>query len=163
MFESRSGALDQILSWFGLHVDFFSTPGMARVAVVIATVWAGFPFWVIGILAAMQNIPKELYEAAAMDGANSWHRFMNITMPGIRNTLNVVAVLSTIWTVSGFANVWLITGGGPSDATMVFPVLAYIDLTNFQLGAAAAAAMITLPLFVVLIIWLTRPSREDYL
>jgi multiple sugar transport system permease protein len=162
MFESRAGALNQVLSWFSLHVDFLATPELARMSVVMATVWRGFPFWVIGILAAMQTIPRERYEAAEMDGAGPWRRFTNITWPGIRPTVSVVAVLSAIWTTNGFENVWLITQGGPSSATMTFPVLAYLDLTNFQLGAASAAAMITLPLFVVLILWLGRSGGKDY-
>jgi multiple sugar transport system permease protein len=162
IFESRAGALNQVLSWFSLHVDFLATPELARMSVVMATVWRGFPFWVIGILAAMQTIPRERYEAAEMDGAGPWRRFTNITWPGIRPTVSVVAVLSAIWTTNGFENVWLITQGGPSNATMTFPVLAYLDLTNFQLGAASAAAMITLPLFVVLILWLGRSGGKDY-
>jgi multiple sugar transport system permease protein len=162
VFESRAGALNQVLSWFSLHVDFLATPELARMSVVMATVWRGFPFWVIGILAAMQTIPRERYEAAEMDGAGPWRRFTNITWPGIRPTVSVVAVLSAIWTTNGFENVWLITQGGPSSATMTFPVLAYLDLTNFQLGAASAAAMITLPLFVVLILWLGRSGGKDY-
>ncbi len=162
MFESRAGALNQVLSWFSLHIDFLATPELARMSVVMATVWRGFPFWVIGILAAMQTIPRERYEAAEMDGAGPWRRFTNITWPGIRPTVSVVAVLSAIWTTNGFENVWLITQGGPSSATMTFPVLAYLDLTNFQLGAASAAAMITLPLFVVLILWLGRSGGKEH-
>lgn len=162
MFNGQAGALNQILSWFGMHVDFLATPGWARFSVILATVWRGFPFWVIGILAAMQTIPKELYEAAEMDGTSAWQRFTNITMPGIRTTVSVVAVLSAIWTTNGFENVWLLTQGGPSSATMTFPVLAYLDLINFQLGSASAAAMITLPLFVALILWLNRTGAEEY-
>lgn len=162
MFDPRAGALDHVLSWFSLHVDFLASPELARLSVVMATVWRGFPFWVIGILAAMQTIPKELYEAAEMDGAGVWRRFTDITWPGIRATVSVVAVLSAIWTTNGFENVWLITQGGPSSATMTFPVLSYLDLTNFQLGGASAAAMITLPIFVVLILWLGRSGGKEY-
>lgn len=162
MFDPRAGALDQVLGWFSLHIDFLASPEWARMSVVMATVWRGFPFWVIGILAAMQTIPKELYEAAEMDGAGAWRRFTDITWPGIRATVSVVAVLSAIWTTNGFENVWLITQGGPSSATMTFPVLSYLDLTNFQLGGASAAAMITLPIFVVLILWLGRSGGKEY-
>ncbi|MEO9096034.1 MAG: sugar ABC transporter permease [Microbacteriaceae bacterium] len=162
MLDGQAGALNQVLGWFGIHANFLATPGMARFSVVMATVWAGFPFWVIGFLAAMQTIPKELYEAAEMDGATSWQRFINVTMPGIRSTVSVVAVLSAIWTTNDFVNVWLLTQGGPSSATMTFPVLSYLDLTNFQLGSASAAAMITLPLFVVLVLWLSRSGGEEY-
>jgi multiple sugar transport system permease protein len=160
MFDPRTGALDQVLGWVGLHADFLATPDWARASVVLATVWRGFPFWVIGILAAMQTIPKELYEAAEIDGATTWRRFFSVTLPGIRGTLSVIIVLSTIWTTNGFENVWLLTQGGPSSATMTFPVLSYLDLTNFQLGGASAAAMITLPLFVALILWLTHGSGK---
>lgn len=161
MFNGQTGALDQVLGWFGLHIEFLATPGWARASVVLATVWAGFPFWVIGILAAMQTIPRERYDAAAVDGASIWQQFRFITLPAIRPTVSVVAVLSAMWTTNGFENIWLLTQGGPSNATMTFPVLSYLDLTNFQLGSASAAAMITLPLFIAIIFWLNRSGEKE--
>ena len=119
-------------------------------SVILATFWRGFPFWVISFLAALQAVPQELYEAAAIDGANAWQRFLNITVPGIRHVVLVVVLLSTIWTTNGFENVWLLTQGGPSDATMTFPVLAYFGLQTLRIGEASAVSVAMLPVFTML-------------
>jgi len=118
--------------------------------VIMASIWRGFPFWVISLLAAMQNIPRELYESAAMDGANDWGRFVHITVPNIRHVILVVMLISTIWTTNSFEAVWFLTGGGPSNATMTFPVLAYYGLQSLRIGEAAAVSVALLPVFAVL-------------
>jgi multiple sugar transport system permease protein len=105
---------------------------------------------VIFFLAALQSVPQELYEAASIDGAGSWQRFLNITIPGIQHVVLVVVLLSTIWTTNGFENVWLITQGGPSDATMTFPVLAYFGLQTLRIGEASAVSVFMLPVFTML-------------
>src|SRR5207247_7325056 len=94
--------------------------------------------------------PRELYESAAMDGANSWKRFRYITVPGIRHVILVVTLISTIWTTNSFESIWLLTGGGPSNATMTFPVLAYYGLQSLRIGEAAAVAVAMLPVLAVL-------------
>ena len=86
-------------------------------------------------------MPKELYEAAKIDGATAWQRFWYVTLPGIRYTMVMVTLLSSIWTANGFENVWLLTQGGPSDATMVFPVLAYFGMQTQRIGEAAAVSV----------------------
>jgi ABC-type sugar transport system permease subunit len=98
----------------------------------------------------MQNISPELYEAAAMDGASAWKRFRHITLPSIQHVILVVTLLSTIWTTNSFENVWLMTGGGPSNATMTFPVLAYYGLQTLRLGEASAVSVSMLPIFAIL-------------
>ena len=138
------------------HVDFLGTKELAMASVILATFWRGFPFWVISFLAGMQNIPTELYEAAAIDGASSWQRFFQITLPSIRHVILVVVLLSTIWTTNGFENVWLLTQGGPSDATMTFPVLAYFGLQSLQIGEAAAVSVAMLPIFAALAFFVVR-------
>jgi multiple sugar transport system permease protein len=87
------------------HVDFLSTKALAMPSVIVATFWRGFPFWVISFLAALQSVPPELYEAAAIDGAGAWQRFQRVTLPSIRHVVLVVLLLSTIWTTNGFENV----------------------------------------------------------
>jgi multiple sugar transport system permease protein len=132
-------------------IDFLSS-NLALPGVLVATVWRGFPFWVISFLAALQTVPEEYYDAAKTDGANAWHRFFNITLPSIRHIVLLVTLLSTVWTANSFDNVWLMTQGGPSDATTVFPVLAYLGLTSFQLGQASAVTVAPLPIFAMLIV-----------
>jgi ABC-type sugar transport system permease subunit len=148
---NQGGAFNMILiGLFGAQVDFLSTKELAMPSVIVATFWRGLPFWVISFLAALQNVSQELYEAAAIDGATAWQRFRHITLPSIRHVILVVVLLSTIWTTNGFENIWLLTQGGPSDATMTFPVLAYFGLQSLRIGEAAAVSVAMLPIFAIL-------------
>ena len=164
LYAPQGGAFNMIALGLGLsatHIDFLSTRAWAMPSVVVATFWRGFPFWVISFLAAMQNIPTEMYEAAAIDGAGPWQRFRHITLPGIRHVILVVALLSTIWTTNGFENIWLMTQGGPSDATMTFPVLAYFGMQSLRLGEAAAVSVAMLPIFTMLALIVAKLLQED--
>lgn len=150
LYAPQGGAFNIISVGLGFgNIDFLSKD-LAMASVVVATFWRGFPFWVISFLAALQSVPQELYEAASIDGAGSWQRFLNITIPGIQHVVLVVVLLSTIWTTNGFENVWLITQGGPSDATMTFPVLAYFGLQTLRIGEASAVSVFMLPVFTML-------------
>jgi multiple sugar transport system permease protein len=153
LYAPQGGAFNLILIDLGLvsqHVDFLSTRELAMPSVILATFWRGFPFWVISFLAALQTVPQEQYEAAAIDGAGALQRFRHITLPGIRHVILLVTLLSTIWTTNGFENVWLLTQGGPSDATMTFPVLAYFGLQSLRIGEASAVSVAMLPVFAML-------------
>ena len=164
LYAPQGGAFNMILLGSGLassHVDFLSTRELAMPSVIVATFWRGFPFWVISFLAAMQNVPTEMYEAAAMDGAGAWQRFRHITLPGIRHVVLVVVLLSTIWTTNGFENIWLLTQGGPSDATMTFPVLAYFGMQSLRIGEASAVSVAMLPIFAMLALIIVRLLQED--
>lgn len=161
VFETPYGAANVAMDGLaGQTFPFLSDPTLARVSVVLGTIWRGFPFWAISILAAMQTIPAELYEAAKVDGANAWKRFIHITVPQIRSTVAVVATISAIWTANGFENVWLMTQGGPSTTTMTFPVLSFLSLQSRQLGQAAAYAVVVLPIMALFIMLLTRRRSE---
>lgn len=164
MFDpTQGGAFNMILGdLFGIQVDFLSTRELAMPSVIVASFWRGFPFWVISFLAAMQGVSVELYEAAAMDGANAWRRFRHITLPSIQHVIVVVLLLSTIWTTNSFENIWLLTGGGPSNATMTFPVLAYYSLQTLRLGEASAVSVALLPIFAILaFVGVNLLQRED--
>ncbi|MBI1277680.1 MAG: ABC transporter permease subunit [Anaerolineaceae bacterium] len=165
LYAPQGGAFNYILINLGLvssHVDFLSTKELALPSVVVASVWRGFPFWVISFLAAMQGVPRELYESAALDGASAWQRFLNITFPGIRHIVLVVILISTIQTTNSFEAVWILTGGGPSNATMTFPVLAYYGLQSLRIGEASAVSVALLPVFAVLaLIVAIRLQKED--
>lgn len=162
LYAPQGGAFNLILTeLFGTQVDFLSTKVLAMPSVIVATFWRGFPFWVISFLAALQNVSPELYEAAAIDGASAWQRFRHITLPSIRHVVLVVLLLSTIWTTNGFENVWLLTQGGPSDATMTFPVLAYFGLQSLRIGEAAAVSVAMLPIFAVMALFVVKLLQED--
>ena len=164
LFAPQGGAFNLILLGSGLastHVGFLSTRALALPSVIVATFWRGFPFWVISFLAALQNVPHELYEAAAIDGAGAWQRFRHITLPSIRHVILIVTLLSTIWTTNSFENVWLMTQGGPSDATMTFPVLAYFGMQSLRIGEASAVSVAMLPIFAMLALIVVKLLQED--
>jgi multiple sugar transport system permease protein len=137
-------------------LEFLSSPATAMPSVIVAHVWRAFPFFGLAFLAGLQNIPAEQYEAAAVDGANGWQRFLYVTLPGLRHVILVVVMLSTIWTFNAFEPVYLLTGGGPADATMVYTLLAYeMGIVNMRLGEAAAVPVLILPILGMFIVALS--------
>lgn len=139
-------------------VQWLANPDLALWSVILAVVWQGTPFWSMMILAGMQAIPAQLYEAAAMDGANMWQRFTNVTLPGLKSVLTVTTLLSTIWTANSINFIYILTRGGPAGATMTFPMLAFdIGVVGArQMGTAAAVSVLFFPIFIIAIIGLTR-------
>jgi ABC-type sugar transport system permease subunit len=158
------GSLNILLTKLGLidaPIAFLGDRDWAMASVIFATIWRGFPFWAILFLAALQAVPKELYEAAAVDGANAWQRFRNISLPGIRPVVLVVFLISTINTINSFEAIWLTTAGGPSDATVILPIFAYKGLTSFNIGQSAAAALSLVPIAIVITFFVLRKMKKD--
>ena len=148
------------IEFFGAEalIQFLADPSLALWSVILVAVWQGTPFYAMMFLAGMQAIPAEQYEAAALDGANVFRRFLDVTLPGIRAAIIVTTMLSTIWTANSINFVFVLTRGGPLDATMTFPMLAYeIGIAGArQLGLAAAVPVLFFPLFIVIIVLLTK-------
>ena len=166
LYQPIGGGINLILTQTGIYpqvIDFLGQRSTAMASVIAASVWRGFPFWFVSILAALQTVPRELYEAAIVDGANAWQRFWNVTIPSILPVIIVTTLLSSIWTANGFEHVWLLTQGGPSDATMVFPVLAYFGMQTQRIGEAAAVSVYMLPVLGILVLFATSlmMRRED--
>jgi ABC-type sugar transport system permease subunit len=164
LYQPIGGGINLVLGDLGIssgYIDWLGQKSTAMPAVIAATVWRGFPFWFICLLAALQQIPGDLYEAARMDGASGWQRFWAVTFPSIRPVIIVTALLSSIWTANSFENVWLLTQGGPSDATMVFPVLAYFGMQTEQIGEAASVSVAMIPALAILVFCATALMRED--
>lgn len=165
LYQPVGGGINLVLTATGIYpeiVDWLGQRSTAMPAVIAATVWRGFPFWFVSILAALQTIPSELYDAARVDGANAWQRFRAVTWPGIRHVVIVTTLLSSIWTANSFESVWLLTQGGPSDATMIFPVLAYFGMQTQRIGEAAAVSVAMLPVLAILVFVATSlMQRED--
>lgn len=158
LYQPIGGGINLILNQTGLFtgtIDWLGQRQTAMASVIIASVWRGFPFWFVSILAALQSVPRELHEAAIVDGANRWQRFWAVTVPGIKQVVIVTTLLSSIWTANGFEHVWLLTQGGPSDATMVFPVLAYFGMQTQRIGEAAAVSVYMLPVLAILVLFAT--------
>ena len=156
-----SGLLNLIrIEAFRSHtlVQFLADPHLALWSVIAVVVWQGTPFYTMMFLAGLQAIPAEHYEAAAIDGAGVLQRFRYVLVPGLLPTLVITVLLSTIWTANSINFVYVLTRGGPVNATMTFPMLAYeIGISGArQLGTAAAVSVAFFPLFVVLIYFLTK-------
>lgn len=159
------GTPDGLINYVLIHyfhtstlVQFLADPRIALWSVVLVVIWQGMPFYAMMFLAALQAIPNEQYEAAAIDGAGVVRRYLHVTLPGLRPAIMITALLSSIWTANSINFIYILTQGGPLNATMTFPMLAYeIGLNGArQLGTAATVSVIYLPIFVVLIYFLTR-------
>lgn len=156
IFDGQTGVLNQILVNFGLvaeNIPFLARAGSAVTILIFVMVWKGYPFYALTFLAGMQTISSELYDAAKVDGAGRLGRFFYVTLPGLRQVMGVVLLLSTIWTMNTLEIPLLLTGGGPSNATEVFPVLTYhLAMQNFRLGEGAALPIMMLPVIALLVL-----------
>lgn len=153
----KLGLIDSSLIWLGDST-------LAMIAVLVANIWRGTPFFGISILARLQTIPKDYYEAAELDGAGTFRKFLYITLPSIMDVTLLTMLVSTIWTINEFESVWLLTGGGPSGATEVIGVFSYrTAMTNMQLGQAVAVSVLAMPVLLLLIGLVSRKMlrQED--
>ena len=162
---TQAGLLNMVLYNSGLvstYVRFLSDVNLALFSVITAMVWQGTPFYAMMFLAGMQAIPRELYEAAEVDGASVFQRFFKITLPSLTNIIIITMLLSTIWTANNIEFVYILTGGGPNYATHIFPTLSYeIAIASRRLGLGATVPLMFLPILVVIIIVLTRRMLEQ--
>lgn len=152
MLDGQYGVLNYVVTWLPFVEDYqrwLNDPALAMPAVVVVTIWKVFPFAAIALLAAMQAIPRDLYEAARVDRASAFNRFRQVTLPGIAPTLLTLALFLTIWSFRRFEIIWLLTGGGPVDATNTLMIDLYREsFRNRQLGMGAAIGVIGLVLSV---------------
>jgi ABC-type sugar transport system permease subunit len=138
-------------------VSWLGQAATAMPAVIGTVVWKGFPFFGITYLAGLQAISSEQYEAAMVDGASTFQRFVFITLPGLRHVMIVTIMLSLIWTSNTFDLVYIMTNGGPSNATQVFSLLTYnLGVAQGRIGDASVIPLMALPIFAGLIVILTR-------
>ena len=168
IYDDLSGFLNNFLITFHITHDiisWLSDPRLAMGCVIAVVVWAGTPFYAMTFLAGLQAIPKELYEAAEIDGASIVQQFLFVTVPRLRTVFITTVMLSTIWTATNLLFVLILTRGGPASRTEIFPHLAYqTALGARRLGMGAAVSLVFFPVLVVLIILLTRRmlrERED--
>lgn len=167
MLGTSGGIVNYLVMSLGLApapVGFFGSPNGAFATVTLINSWRWFPLMAVILLAGMQSIPEELYEAAAVDGASPAQRFLNITFPGLRPVLFVLGLVGTLWSVNVFDVIWLLTKGGPSSGTTTLPVLIYdTAFTSYNLSRAAAASVVVglfLLVFAALFIRFMAPPPE---
>lgn len=165
IFNPSGGIANYLLKTFGLiekDLIWFGSAGLAMTAVVVANVWRGSPFFGISILAKLQTIPKDYYEAAEIDGANVWQRFLHVTLPEIKDVILLSTLMSTIWTLNEFETIWLLTGGGPNGSTQVMNVYSYrTAMRSMMLGRGIAVSVLAMPILFLLISVLTRRMVSD--
>ncbi|MBX6374429.1 MAG: sugar ABC transporter permease [Acetobacteraceae bacterium] len=168
LFNAEIGIVNHLLLSAGIiseRVAWLSTPDMAMASAILLNVWKYTPFVVIVVLARLQTIPTELYDAAKVDGAGAIRRFRDITLPQLAEVLAVVVVFRTIWTFNKFEEIYLLTRGGPGTSTYNLALYAFDQaMANLRMGVGAASGVIMLGLLLagsLLYIRLTGFGRED--
>ena len=165
VFIPNVGLLSTIYGWFGATAPaFISDPSLAMIGIAIATIW-----WCIGLpmmlfLSALQQIPQDIYEAAALDNANRWQTLRSITLPSIKRTFILVIIVQIVLQFQLFGQAWLMTRGGPNNLTK--PIVLYIYDTAFRrwdlgLGAAASEILFILILIAAMAQYLVTRNRAD--
>jgi multiple sugar transport system permease protein len=163
LFNPVIGPLPHWLAGLGLisqPFNILADPAIAMWGPIVANVWFGIPFFAITLLAALQAIPRELYEAAAIDGADAWQRFTRVTLPLLAPTIAITVLLRTIW-IANFADlIWVMTNGGPADSTQTLATYifatAYSKLDFGYASAVAAVLLLLLLLYAVVLIRMRR-------
>lgn len=141
-------------------LDFLGSMPNAMVSVILVGAWKYFPFVVIAVLARLQTIPEPLYEAARIDGAGPIARFFDVTLPQLREVLVVIVLLRAIWDFKEFDLIWLMTGGGPVNATQTLPLVVYREAFGLnQMGMAAAWAVSMMAILLVFMVVYIRQTR----
>jgi ABC-type sugar transport system permease subunit len=152
MFHDLYGVFNSVLLTLGViqaPIAWLADRHLAMSALIVTNIWRGLPLFVVMFLAGLQSIPEELYDAAKVDGATLWQRFVHVTLPWLRPVIGIAAILRTIWIFNYFDLPWVMTFGGPSNATTTPPVFAY--LTTFSSYRLGQGATISVTMFLVLL------------
>ncbi|MFE9603170.1 carbohydrate ABC transporter permease [Streptomyces hokutonensis] len=154
VYNPDAGILNEILHDLGLGNgrDWLSSLSTALPAVIVVGVWAGMPQTTVALLAGLQNTPRELHEAAAVDGAGAWRRFRTVTWPALRPVALSITALNLIWNFNSFALVYVLTNGGPGGRTRLPMLFAYEEAFRYgQFGYAAAMGCVMVAVVSVLL------------
>lgn len=164
MLGTSGGIVNYLLVSLGVlsaPVGFFSTADSAFITIVLINSWRWFPLMTVILLAGMEGIPVELYEAASVDGATSFQQFLNITLPMMQSVLYVLGLIGTLWSINVFDIIWLATGGGPSNATMTLPVYIYnMAFKGYRLSRASAASIIMGIILLAFVVIYNRINKQ---
>ncbi|WP_216627960.1 carbohydrate ABC transporter permease [Paenibacillus germinis] len=165
MYDDTYGIINSLLLRFHIiDTPILWTSGlhMALVSVIIVNIWKGLPFFIFSLLGGLQTIDSQMYEAATIDGAGWIRQFFAITVPSIMPVITITTLLSCIWTFNNFESVYLITGGGPLNASAVISTYTYeVAFQQNLLGRALAVAGSVVPILVVMIVVSMRKLKTD--
>jgi multiple sugar transport system permease protein len=164
MLDFNLGIINQLGVQFGLldaSVPWLAQPSTAMAAVILAITWQGFPFFCVTLLAGLQSIPREQYEAAAIDGAGTVRSFYYVTLPGLMPVMSTALLLRMIWVANSLDLLLVMTGGGPGTSTQTLPLYAFLTAwsgANYGYGSALAV-FLTLMLLSVVIFYAVRSGK----
>jgi multiple sugar transport system permease protein len=143
------------------QIPWLSAPAWARLSTILVNVWYGSPFFLIMYLAALKSVPEQLYEAASIDGANAWQKFIHITLPMMRNIIAITVLFSLIVTFANYDIVRVLTGGGPRDSTHVFATWAFqLGIASGDIPLGAAVSLFMFPILGISAIFILRGVRR---
>jgi multiple sugar transport system permease protein len=157
MYDAQFSVISWVLTEMGLihrYIDFLGEPWMARFSTIFANIWRGVPFVAICLLAGLQTISPSLYEAAALDGATPWQRFRHVTLPLLTPIIAVVMTFSVLFTFTDFQLIYVLTRGGPLNATHLMATLSFQRaIAGGSLGEGAAIATLMIPFLLSAILF----------
>lgn len=160
-----NGVMDYLITVFGLGsgtIEWLSSRDMALKSVTLINIWAGYPFFMMSLLAGLQGISTDLYEASALDGASSVKRFFYITIPQLKPILVSLLMLDFVWTLQQFAMIWMTTGGGPVNSSETIGIIIYKEaFVKFQYSNASAAAVILLAVCTIIGVFYVKHQRAE--
>ncbi len=154
MYDPLSGILNDVLLRVGLiasPVEWLANPALVMPSVILADAWRGYPFVMLVLLAGLQAIPKEQYEAAKVDGASAIQEFFHVTLPNLKRMIAIATILDIIWQARRFGLIWVMTEGGPARSSEILSVLAYRQYFRFFNFEYASAISVALALVLLLI------------
>ena len=163
MLNDVFGIVNRVLIFMGFmnqNVGWFD-PDRAMFSVILVSVWRFFPFTVLLFVPALEAIPRELYEAARVDGASPVQQFFHVTLPQIKEVLFVVIILRGIWMFNNFNVIWLLTGGGPAGMTQHLPILSYLQsFQEFDIAQGSATSVAGLLVLIVPMLIYLRSTKK---
>jgi multiple sugar transport system permease protein len=162
LFDPTHSAFNWLIEQFGgQQVPWLSDPYWARFSVILVNVWYGAPFFLIMYLAALKSVPGELYEAAEIDGASAWQRFLHITLPMMQNIIAITVLFSLIVTFANFDIVQIMTAGGPRNMTHMFATYAFLlGISSGDIPLGSAVSLFMFPILAVSAVFILRGVRK---
>ena len=162
LFDPSYSAFNWIFEHIGLdRIAWLGETGWARFSVILVNVWYGAPFFLIMYLAALKSVPEQLYEAAEIDGANAWQRFVHVTLPMMRNIIAITVLFSLIVTFANFDIVQIMTAGGPRNMTHVFATYAFLlGIRSGDIPLGASVSLFMFPILGISAIFILRGVRK---
>lgn len=164
-FNGEYGVVNDLLMKLGIakeNIAWLGTPGLSLVVVILAMIWMGIPFFGIMILAALQSVPDEIYEAADIDGCGMFRKFFSLTLPYIKPTVIMTVLLRTIWIFNSFDLIVIITGGGPVNYSQTLPSYMYSKaFASYDFGLASAFGVLLIVMLGLYAVFFLKASNYD--